>query len=275
MTLVAVILRPLGLSRFTNKLAGRAMHYPLSLIAGIKYTVQGAEKLEATRPCVIVSNHQSTLDMVTMGRVFPSRCVVIGKKEILRIPFIGWFFYIAGNYAVDRKNHSSAMGTMGRVSERMKKEDTALWLYPEGTRSYFRTPDLLDFKKGAFRTAIDAQCPVIPVIFSVYTHVYDEKARRWPGGEVIITVLDPIPTTGLKPEDTQALLERTRNVMLETLRHVSGDEYRDRIKEVDVDAEGEEGDGELDGHEQHETEEVEEVVLTRLKGSPSAVRRRN
>jgi lysophosphatidate acyltransferase len=262
LTIIAIPMRLLGAGAYSNFVAGRVINFTVGLIGGLRFKVIGEEYLDLTRPCVFVSNHQvgsleadcqstfvitrvcpqSTLDMATMGRVFPKSCVVMGKKEITRIPFFGWYFMAAGNFPIDRKNHAAAIDTMGHVAERMMNEKVGLWLYPEGTRSFFRTPDLLDFKKGAFRTAIDCQCPIVPVVFSVYTHVFDEKARRWPGGTVTIKVLPPIETKGMTADDSQKLLDTTRDQMLGTLKQISGTMYRNTITSLDV--------GDEDDHEE-------------------------
>ncbi|KAI9009225.1 hypothetical protein DFJ74DRAFT_687424 [Hyaloraphidium curvatum] len=232
--LLSFVLRILGLERYSNYIAGRIIAFAVTVIGGIRYKIIGAEYLDATRPCVFVSNHQSSLDMITMARVFPMSCFVIAKKELARLPFLGWYFTAAGNFALDRKNHAAAIDMMGQVAERMKERKMGVWIYPEGTRSYLRKADLLDFKKGGFRTAIDCQCPVVPVVFSVYTHVFDEKAKRWPGGTITVRVLPPIPTKGLTAADTQQLLDTTRDTMLHTLKQISGARFRDTITDLDV-----------------------------------------
>lgn len=86
-----------------------------------------------------------------------------------------------------------------------------MFIYPEGTRNKNR--GLLPFKKGAFKTAIMGQVPIIPVIMSPYYFI-DGKKLTFDNGHIIVKALDPIPTTGMVDADHELLMEKTRSVML-------------------------------------------------------------
>lgn len=86
-----------------------------------------------------------------------------------------------------------------------------LYMFPEGTRN--RTRGMLPFKRGAFKTAIMGQVPIIPVVVSPYYFV-DFKAGTFNKGHVIVKALEPISTKGMVDADHEALMERTRIVMV-------------------------------------------------------------
>ena len=86
-----------------------------------------------------------------------------------------------------------------------------MFIYPEGTRNKNR--GLLPFKKGAFKTAIMGQVPIIPVIMSPYYFI-DGKNKAFTNGHIIVKALDPIPTKGMVDADHEELMEKTRNAML-------------------------------------------------------------
>lgn len=86
-----------------------------------------------------------------------------------------------------------------------------MFIYPEGTRNKNR--GLLPFKKGAFKTAIMGQVPIIPVVMSPYYFI-DGKNNTFDKGHIIVKALEPIPTKGLVDADHEELMEKTRNVML-------------------------------------------------------------
>lgn len=86
-----------------------------------------------------------------------------------------------------------------------------MFIYPEGTRNKNR--GLLPFKKGAFKTAIMGQVPIIPVVMSPYYFI-DGKKHIFDKGHIIVKALEPIPTKGMVDADHEALMETTRNVML-------------------------------------------------------------
>jgi lysophosphatidate acyltransferase len=78
----------------------------------------------------------------------------------------------------------------------------------------------LPFKKGAFHLAIQAQLPILPIVAEGYSHIYDSTRRCFPGGELEIRVLEPIPTIGMTAENVNELMERTRNLMLQHLKEM-------------------------------------------------------
>lgn len=78
----------------------------------------------------------------------------------------------------------------------------------------------LPFKLGAFRLAIEAQVPIVPIVFSSYKTIYNvDKANKsyyWRPGCVTIKCLEPIDTTGMTLEnDLNRLVEMTRKRMLD------------------------------------------------------------
>jgi len=75
---------------------------------------------------------------------------------------------------------------MKKAAQYIKKHNLAVSIAPEGTRSNFTTADLLPFKKGGFHLAVQAQCPIIPIVIPNYptAGVYDAKNRTYEGGKL-------------------------------------------------------------------------------------------
>ena len=169
------------------------------------------ERLEDCRPCVIVANHQSFLDVVTYGSMFPRRTVSAGKREIGRIPLFGWFYRLSGNLVIDRSHARSAHDALEAAAKAMADEKISLWFMPEGHRNMSGT--LLPFKSGAFRLAIAAGVPILPVVAEPLTAIADPPHRRLRPGSLRVRVLDPIPTAGLTHKDVPGLMENVRSTM--------------------------------------------------------------
>ncbi|KAF9584910.1 1-acylglycerol-3-phosphate O-acyltransferase [Lunasporangiospora selenospora] len=198
-------------SRLYTKLTARP--------CGVSFKVSGEHYLEDQR-AVVVCNHQSTLDLMVIGKVFPKHCVVMAKKELLYVPLLGLYMKLSNAIFVDRKNHKKAIESSTHAVADMKKRNSGIWIFPEGTRSRLDTADLLPFKKGAFHLAIQSQYPIIPIVSEAYSHIYDSSRRLFPGGELEIRVLEPIPTTGMTTSDVNELMEKTREVMLKHLKEM-------------------------------------------------------
>jgi lysophosphatidate acyltransferase len=71
-----------------------------------------------------------------------------------------------------------------------------------------------EFKKGAFRLAIQGQVPILPMVVSSYNEFLDPKKKMFNSGRVIIEILPEIPTVDLKVSDTDSLMQKTRNAMV-------------------------------------------------------------
>lgn len=212
----AVFLSLLPGKRFnTNYFVARTFYAMAGTLIGYKITVEGAEHLQ-TRPSIMLGNHQSMLDILYLGRVFPPGSIIMAKRELKFAPLLGQFMMLGGNAFIDRKSRSSAIKTVSQTGEHMRKNKLALFMFPEGTRSHMATPGLLPFKKGAFHLAIKTQMPVIPIVCENYYRMFDSKTR-FEGGELRVAVLPPVETAGLTENDVDKLLEMVEKQMKERL----------------------------------------------------------
>ncbi|XP_072014469.1 1-acyl-sn-glycerol-3-phosphate acyltransferase alpha-like [Amphiura filiformis] len=192
-----------------------------SKLFGIKPEVRGAENLNYNEPCVIVCNHQSALDLIGMygSGVWPPRCVPLAKKELRLAGPVGWASWITGTVYIDRLNPEKSQGTIDNAVQHMKDKNLKVWIFPEGTRNH--ECGLLPFKKGAFHLAVNAQVPIIPVVFSSYSEFYSKKEKRFGTGKFVVTVLPPVFTKGYSAEDAGKLAEYVRKQMLGVFNETS------------------------------------------------------
>lgn len=173
---------------------GRFFGWGVTRIAGIRVVQEGLEHLEAHQPCIYVANHQSGMDMATFGTLYPRRTVLVGKRELLYIPFFGLFFKAAGNIIINRQKRVSAIAGLGDGVQRILAERLSVWVFPEGTRNV-TDGEMLPFKKGAFYMAMQAGVPVVPILCSPITPILNWKERHHRSGTVVVRVLPPIPST--------------------------------------------------------------------------------
>jgi 1-acyl-sn-glycerol-3-phosphate acyltransferase len=198
-------------NRQTLYVYGRVFCRGLTRMMGWRVEAANRERLETFRPCVIVANHQSILDVVTFGSVFPRRTVSAGKREIGRIPIFGWFYRLSGNLVIDRGDARQARGSLDKAAEAMRSEKIAVWFMPEGHRN--TGAELLPFKTGAFRLAVAAQVPIVPIVAEPLTAIIDMKRHVARPGTLRIRVLEPVPTEGLTIKDVPPLVFSVRENM--------------------------------------------------------------
>lgn len=197
---------------------GRIVHWGGMKALGLSMRVEHQTRLYLNQPCVYVANHQSNLDVVTMGCMYPYRTVVIGKSQLKWVPLFGLFFKGSGMIMIDRENFRNSVSGLNKAKEAMLSTGASLWLFPEGTRNRGRSA-LLPFKKGPFHIAISAQVPVVPIVHQ-YLYSYCDMANKriHSGQELRMCVLEPIETKGLTLEDMPQLMNKVRARMIETMQ---------------------------------------------------------
>ncbi|EJD53661.1 1-acylglycerol-3-phosphate O [Auricularia subglabra TFB-10046 SS5] len=217
---VLAVVMSLAGQRFNIKYyVARSFYHLCGRLLDIDIVVEGEEHLDV-RPAVLVGNHQSMIDILYLGRIFPKRASIMAKSQLRWTPLLGQWMWIAGTIFVDRShNKKQAVEALTKVGEKMKEQHTSLWMFPEGTRSMRQHDDLLPFKKGAFHLAIQSGLPIIPVVCENYWRLY--RKGVFEGGTLKVRVLPPIPTADLTADDVAALSERTRDLMLQALRDIS------------------------------------------------------
>ncbi|XP_032722068.1 1-acyl-sn-glycerol-3-phosphate acyltransferase beta [Lontra canadensis] len=188
-------------------------------VFGLRFEIKGLQKLEVDHPCVIISNHQSILDMMGLMEALPKRCVQIAKRELIFLGPVGLIMYLGGIFFINRQHSRTAVTVMADVGEHMVRDNLKVWIYPEGTRN--DNGDLLPFKKGAFYLAIQTQVPIIPVIYSSFSSFYNPKTKLFTSGTIKVEVLDAIPTRGLTVADVPKLMDTCHRAMRTTFLRVS------------------------------------------------------
>lgn len=178
-------------------------------LLGVELEIRVPDGLFEGGPYVYIANHQNTYDIFTLSRAMPPRSVSIGKKSLKWIPFFGQLYWLAGNILIDRKNTGRARGTIDQAAHAIKERQISVLLFPEGTRSYGR--GLLPFKTGAFRTALQAKVPIVPICVSnLHGRI---KLNRWNNGKLLIEMLPPIEVDDYSSENVRALVAHCHQQM--------------------------------------------------------------
>jgi len=111
---------------------------PVFSLFGVKYRIENGKVLDKDGPCVIVANHQSSIDFIGMMKLWPENiryCTILAKKELIwALPF-GLSAWLAGLEYVDRKNRERASETMRHLTKKVQDKSLRLWIFPEGKYS--------------------------------------------------------------------------------------------------------------------------------------------
>ena len=145
--------------RFINVYWCRFALVLVRLFLGIKVKVTGAEHIPE-RPCVIVSNHQSTWETFFLSAYFQPLSQVL-KRELLYVPFFGWAMAMLRPIAIDRDNPKVALKQVASKGDKLLKEHTWVLIFPEGTRVPFG--QIGKFSRSGAALAVNANLPVLPI----------------------------------------------------------------------------------------------------------------
>ncbi|KAF4465366.1 1-acyl-sn-glycerol-3-phosphate acyltransferase [Fusarium albosuccineum] len=214
----SIFLTLIGKQQIAQWAAGRAFKYVMHWTTGVEFVIEDPKNiLGTTRPAVFVGNHQTELDVLMLGTMFPKYCSVTAKASLKKTPFLGLFMSLSGSIFIDRKNAKDAREAMKGAANEIQSKQQSVYMFPEGTRSYAKEPMLLPFKKGAFHLAAQAGVPVVPVVVANYSHILFIKNLVFNSGKIPVKVLDPIPTKDLTAADVDELTRTTREAMLNEL----------------------------------------------------------
>ena len=175
------------------------------------FRYSGAMPNNPRRPYVVVSNHESFADILLISHL-PWEMKWLSKAELFRIPIMGWMMWLAGDIPVKRGFGPSAVEAMERC-RKVLRQKVSVMIFPEGTRS--KTAELLPFKDGAFRLAVEAGVPILPLALSGTGTALPKHGWRFGRSAAHLRVLEPVETAGLTLADVPSLKARIRDLIVQ------------------------------------------------------------
>ena len=182
------------------------------LLSGVKVRMVNETRAFGELPAVFVSNHVSNIEPAALFMVLP-RITIVLKKELGRIPLLGYVMKLGGFIYVDRKDRNSRRHALEASVAALKKGTSSLLVFPEGTRSF--DGELLPFRPGPFTIAIEAQTPIVPITVHGARELMPKGSGHMKPGEVELVFHEPVQTRGLASEQRGELMDRVRAVMEE------------------------------------------------------------
>jgi 1-acyl-sn-glycerol-3-phosphate acyltransferase len=180
-----------------------------------------SKKYKLPKPCVIVSNHTSYLDIIFCPFYIDHTAVFMGKYELLKAPLFKYFFVYL-DIPVNRKSITDAHKAFASAGTKID-EGLSQVIYPEGTIS--SAGKLKPFKNGAFKLAIEKQVPIVPVVnLNNWKYLQNGgflKSNGRPGFPRII-VGDPIDTKGMTEKNVTELREKVYTFIQQELELYHG-----------------------------------------------------
>jgi 1-acyl-sn-glycerol-3-phosphate acyltransferase len=183
-----------------------------------RFRTSGVEISDPRRPYVVVANHQSFVDMFVISHL-PWEMKWLSKEAFFKYPLVGWMMRMAGDVPLLRGDKRSAVQAMHECRDRLDRK-VSVMIFPEGTRSV--DGELQPFKDGAFRLAIEAGVPILPLAVTGTRTALVKGDWRFGVSQAEVRVLEPIPTDGMTKADTERLRDQTREAIAKALLDMRG-----------------------------------------------------
>ncbi len=180
-------------------------------LSGARVHVTGAQLLDPNQTYVFISNHRSYLDTATLFIYTGRRIGLLAKKELLKIPILGYGMGYVNIMAIDRSNRERAIETMEAATARIRG-GISFGVFAEGTRA--KPGEFLPFKKGAFYMAIQAGVPIVPVAIKNTDGLMGKGTGEAKAGVIEMVLLPPIQTDSPSyKEDINLLIQKVHRAV--------------------------------------------------------------
>jgi 1-acyl-sn-glycerol-3-phosphate acyltransferase len=179
---------------------GRTNLVLLRVICGIKVDYRGVEKI-SPGPLLVASKHQSLWETFALLPLFDDPAFIL-KRELLWIPFFGWYAWKAGMIPVNRGKRAQALAEMTVRAREELRRNRQIVIFPEGTR---RAPGAEpSYKYGIVHLYGETGASCLPIALNSGLFWPRRSFLRYPG-TILVEVLDPIPPGLARPDFAERL----------------------------------------------------------------------
>jgi 1-acyl-sn-glycerol-3-phosphate acyltransferase len=192
----------------------------LKAIVGLDGDIRGLDKIPRGA-CLIAMKHQSAWDTLILPVVLGDPAVVL-KRELLWVPFYGWYAARAGSIAIDRGGGAGALRGMVAAARQAAAQGRAIVIFPEGTRT--APGQRLAYQPGIAALYHALQVPLVPAAVNSGLYWGRRSFVKRPG-RITLAFLDPIPP-GLPRRQLMPELETRIEAATAALEREAADGYR-------------------------------------------------
>ncbi len=181
--------------------------------------IKGRENVDRKKAYVMVSNHQSMLDILIIYRIF-LHFKWVAKSSLFKVPIIGWNMWLNRYIKIERSSMKSQRKMIRQCGENIKKGSSVM-IFPEGTRS--RNGQLRGFKEGAFLIALEQKADIVPMVLDGSSKALPEKGfMPRTKQDVCLRILPPVPYDDFKDMNAHQLTKHIHTLVDNQLKRMRG-----------------------------------------------------
>ena len=208
--IVAVVVSSLVNQRIGSYLGGVVWSRLNAFFTPMFVKVAGKDNIEPHTSYIIIPNHQSYYDIFLIYGWLGLDIKWVMKKELAKIPGIGFGSKKVGHIFIDRSNSRVAMESLNAARKKLVN-GTSVVIFPEGTRS--KTGQLGSFKRGAFKLALELNLPILPVTVINTRNVLPADSLKLLPGKVRMVIHKPIDVSDCSEKNIPDLMEEVRHTI--------------------------------------------------------------
>ena len=170
---------------------------------------------DQTEPIIFCANHQSNFDIIALFATIDRPIYFIAKKELKKIPFLGWYMQLSGMIFIDRSDRKSAIESMNEAGKLILGGRNVI-TFPEGKRS--KNGEIKAFKKGSFYIAKENNINIIPIAIHGANSINKPGSFQLHKGEIKVNFGQKIISQSFETIDE--LTQKTRKAIIKLHKDV-------------------------------------------------------
>ena len=186
---ITIILSMIGMGRWAGYFFPHLWARLFCVLTLVRVTVVGRENIDANTSYVFVANHQGAYDIFSVYGYLNHQFRWMMKKALEKIPLVGYSCKVSGHIMVDNSTPASTRETLEKA-EKQLQGGMSLVVFPEGARTW--DGKMRQFKRGAYRLAVEFGLPVVPITINGAFDVMPRFKKIPLYGHITLTIHKPI-----------------------------------------------------------------------------------
>ena len=183
----------------------------------MKRKVEGIENLDPNGTYVMVLNHNSMVDILSIYNL-PLVFKWVSKKEVYRMPIVGRLLLAHGDIVINRASTKEAMQLVHTRGKEWLAKEASVAIFPEGTRS--KDGEIHNFKAGAFILAKDAEVPILPIVLDGTDRVFRKGFFMNWSNRITIKILPPVSKQDVVERPIKEVMAEVHDSMVNALAEI-------------------------------------------------------